>query len=823
MKIILKHTLKNIFCKPGRTILVVLCILICSFVALMSFDLTDSIRNALKNYIGQMIGTTEIVVTGDEEYDIEADQNLPELDYVTIKSYGNTMYFHDDKTYYVAQSKEIIIFSFDFEKAEVMRFASAEKAISSGECLVNEDYFETFDVKIGDVIQVQDVNEELHDLTIKGKSADMAAVANGPAIIVSDDDMNMINPSSNSFTTLIDVKDDSKIIETAKYIEDSHPFFQVTDIYDTASVEETLAKVTKLFMFLLSLCILMVIFVTVSISDRVICERMSVIGTFRSLGFSSKSTTLILLLENTIYGLIGSVLGTGLYSLVRLPFFDMIFQMDSEDMYGLIANYGTVNPIKVIAIIVIAILIECLCALKEIIKAVKTPIRDIIFSTKDADYRFNKITTIIGIASFVVGFVLMFFKEVFACQVISIIGIEIAIALLSPYFFYFIGKLIGDFAEKRGKIIPALAARESYTKKNTVGASTLIATVVSLCILILVYSSTVLYEYQDTDDFICDVSVSWITDEYMAYRYINHLPGVTEVEYQYSTTDYIGVNGEPFSTEYMTYIYRSSENDEGWKLTNNIKGVPGNIASDEIYVSKDFAKKYELEAGDEVTIEFLASYPFSISKTLKVAGIGSYNDVSYLVINADLYDGLFSDMSPSNIRISCDNPEEIAETISDYSDIPMNFGVTTKDQYIESNAEEAAEVVAVIYVIIGISCAITFIGAAGNLLIGFEARKRECAVLLSTSLKRGQLSKAFILESFISSLSAVLFAVPFGILLVNPMVNVFTLLLEDFEVHFDAFNIALTLVVMVIVFTLTSLSPIGKLRKMKLAEQLKYE
>lgn len=827
MKIIIKHTLKNIFGKPGRTFLVVLCLLICSFVALFTFDLSNSIDNVLKSMLGQMLGATEITVNSTEPLDLENDENIPEINYVEIKNCSNDNYFHNEKSYYMVDSEHVLILSFDMEKASQMRFVSFENDITEGECLVNEDYLDKFGIEIGDTIEVQDANDELIELKVVGKTTDMAAVARGSVIVITDEDMQKLVGDVTYYLTLIDVVDDSKVSSTAKYLEELHPQYTVQDIFGTANMEEQIQQITRIFILLLSICILMVIFVTISVSDRVICERMAVIGTFRSLGFSRTATMMILLLENTIYGLIGGGLGAALYSAVRIPIFSSIFNI-STSVEGVTASYGSLNPVTVIGVVLAAIVVECLCAIKEIVKAVKTPIRDIIFSTKDSEYRFNKVSTIIGIVAMVIGIVMIFIKEVFACQIIAIAAVEIGIAMLSPYFFYFVGKPIARFFENKGKIIPALAFKESYTKKNTVGASSLIATVVSLCIVVLAYSSSTLYEYANDDSFTADVRISAPTGDILEYEYISTLPGVTDVEYVYCKADNLKFAGNDEGSGDPYYIYRSPEQAEGWRLNNNIEGVVGNLGENEIVLSKDLAKRYNVNVGDDIEVELVCNSPFPVNRTMNIVAVSAMDTIPYIVINTELYDHLYSCMeindneTCSEINIKCDNPEETCETIRKLSDFTED-DCMVKEEYVQKNLEESSQVIMVIKAIIVVACGITFIGAAGNLLIGFEARKRECAVLLSTSLRRGQLSKVFFLESFMSSLLAVILAIPFGIMLFVPVVNVFELLSTPIEAHYNVGDIVVTLVVMVIAFALTSLSPIRKLRKMKLADQLKYE
>ena len=53
MRIMIKHTLKNIFSKPLRTLLLFVCIASCSFSALLCIDMSGSMEYLVKNLLTQ--------------------------------------------------------------------------------------------------------------------------------------------------------------------------------------------------------------------------------------------------------------------------------------------------------------------------------------------------------------------------------------------------------------------------------------------------------------------------------------------------------------------------------------------------------------------------------------------------------------------------------------------------------------------------------------------------------------------------------------------------------------------------------------------------
>ena len=80
MGVVFKHTLKNMFSKPFRTIMLVLCIVICSFAGTMTFDMSNSVRNVLNSAFLSMFGDSNVMVTGNAGIEEKDFEGLPEHD-----------------------------------------------------------------------------------------------------------------------------------------------------------------------------------------------------------------------------------------------------------------------------------------------------------------------------------------------------------------------------------------------------------------------------------------------------------------------------------------------------------------------------------------------------------------------------------------------------------------------------------------------------------------------------------------------------------------------------------------------------------------------
>ena len=150
--------------------------------------------------------------------------------------------------------------------------------------------------------------------------------------------------------------------------------------------------------------------------------------------------------------------------------------------------------------------------------------------------------------------------------------------------------------------------------------------------------------------------------------------------------------------------------------------------------------------------------------------------------------------------------------------------VKTATELDEENKVQGAAVNAIITAVIGIAIGMTAIGVISNLLIGFEGRKKECAVLLSTSMNKSTLSGILFKEVFITSLTASGIGVALGTFLLTVVAKAFdSSELFSLDMDIDYKRSLIFFVVLTIVFTGTVLFPIKSLKKMKISEQIKYE
>ncbi|MDD4095462.1 MAG: FtsX-like permease family protein [Oscillospiraceae bacterium] len=821
MKIALKHTLKNVLKKPLRTLLVLFCVMICSFSALLSFDMSGALKGMFRNLFGQYLGSMDVLVSGtDFDESLLTDPEMPEGTRIAIYVSSNNFIHELEGQYTYVEQDTINILGFDTKAAGEIGMIPINRALSENEAVLSKDFADKYGYSEGEPILLHDVKKGAHEYTVASvvDSHGKGVMAQN-TIVLSVDGMSVLNPDMKIAQVAIDVKNDKEVSETIEYLNENYPNLNAQSLFNNEDMNRSIDDLARLFFVLFAVCVLMVIFVTISISERIISERMSVVGTFRSLGFSTRRTTFLLLLENAFYGLIGSVAGCLMYAFLRDVIIRSMVRVQDGGGTPVDITLGKISPFLIAAIIASAILIECVCPIKEVIRAVKTPIRDIIFSNKDTEYKTNRVATVIGIAFAAVSLGLAFFPTEFFTGIIRFALMTVSLSFLFPHFLRFASKLLRCRFDQTGKPVAKLAVTEVYTKKSTVGSSVLITTAAALSIVVYTIATS-LSGMIDTRFFSSEVYVETNATQKTAYfRFVEDLPDVKGTEYLYSSTDHLTINGA--LTKNITIL---SVDDNGYDSFTGIPGVPV-LSDDEISISTTMAQKYDLRVGSPVTVTFQTESYYPIEKTFTVVHLCNTTvfDASgtTLILSEKTVKNIYGDY-PRMLLIRTDQPVKVDELIEKYAKGAYAFSFTGEEFDADTKSNNAGILsIVTLSIILGVS--LTFIGSVSNLLIGFEGRKRECAILLSTSLSRKQLTRMFLLESLFSSGIALLAAVPMGLLMIRPISSALSSITANVEVTTGLAEYILFVVVLWLIFILTSVFPIHAAGKMKLSEQLKYE
>ena len=482
----------------------------------------------------------------------------------------------------------------------------------------------------------------------------------------------------------------------------------------------------------------------------------------------------------------------------------------------------SISKALVIGTILGAIAIECLIPLKAVLKALKMSIRDIIFDNRDTEYKFNRSGIITGCIMTIVALIAALIPGGLFSAAICLIAAVMAVAFLFPVILKAVTNGVFSLSERFGKEKMSLASRESISRKSTVGSGVLCATSVTMCVLVYIIATS-MNGMLVSDLYDCDVVVT-VAETGMPkhFSFVEHLDGVTETEYIYQKLDYIYLE----DVEYEKTAQFFGIPEGGYDMFHALYDLPDVIEDGTIYIEKNWAKNNGYSIGDPLTITFHPSGVFPVREVYTVAGFFKVENYEAMknnfAISESDYISIYHD-EPGYLMVRSDDPEKTRDEIKRYA---INYCAESKtvqdivDDFNDDNAQSER----VLGVIIAVAVIMTCIGMISNQIIGFEGRKKECAVMISTSMSRKTLSGILFREMLITSFAASTFGVAVSTLLIVVLKRAFEMAENIYLIIDINPGVILKLwALMTIVFTLTVLFPIRNLKKMKLSEQLKYE
>ena len=822
MNLILKTTLKNVIGKPFRSFLVIFSIFICSIAGMFCFDLMKTEQVVVDNLFRQFIGDADVSFAGQGADLSLLPEGFPEHNVVGVMQFGDTLYENVPGEFFIVSAKQVRVVGIDIDSAVALGMLDEGMPLNDMEAIVTKSFADLYGCEVGDTVQIHDVRGEYVDLTVAYivPTKPLSILYRGNSAVVNENTAEVLSCGQDvNPMYFFDFADDESANLAESMLNETFPNADVSNFATMFDNEEELKETMGMMFLVFAIAFLLVIFITASICERIVSERMSFVGTLRSLGLSARNTGFILLLENVVYAILGSVPAVILYSLVRDSMYESILSFDMSDGSKFVLNVDPLSPLLCTGVIIGAIVVECIIPLKAQIKALNTSIRDIIFDNRDTDYKFSRFGITVGTILLITCIVSFFFRNnIYGAAVCMISGV-FALSFLFPLLLRVITNFIKDTASKADKERWALAAVEAGSRKSAVGSGVLSVTSTAMCIIVFTVAMSIMGNFSGSI-YDCDV-VAFTSKKPDYYTYVEHLDGVTDTEIIYSSgTEYVQFNGEDHSFEFYGLP------DGGFRMYNAYTGVPERIEDGTIMLNLSWASRHDISEGDVVTITINPNGVFPIEKQYTVAGffktVQDSGGTEAILMSYDDYSYVFHP-TPGMLLIRTDNPDATADALRTYG--VGTFGdVKTNEEVMNEQKDSNATTLRIFGIIIGIALGMTCIGMVSNQLIGFEGRKKECAVMLSTAMNKKTLSDILFREMIITSVTSSAVGTIVGSILLlvirsamNQSDNLYM------PISYKPGMVLLFWVIITLVFALTVLFPIKNLKKMKIAEQIKYE
>ena len=812
-------TIKNMFSRPRRLIVLLLCVTIACIASFAAFDMGGAVRKVIGSYLTEYAGEAELMAGVPDGFTEESFAECPPCKIVLFQIGDKREVKRDERlyTYELCEYAEIYGFK-DPDKAYDMKLIYEKFDLADNEVAIGRHYSEKYGYGIGSSITLTDSDLNEFTVTVAKIFEDRGFMAPENLNVIAPVSVTEKMTGSELFNSAMIDTLDTPVSEFENIIKEKLPEAEVNKIA-TEDIENVVRSLNIVLYLVFALTLLLVVFVTVSFTEKMMVERMSTIGTLRSVGMSRAHTTFLLMLENALYGLFGALIGTAVYLSVRDPLLKSSLTAAAGMSAGELREMiGSVKPAVCTGVIVGAVLLELATPLVYTLRAVKTPIRDIIFSNKDTEYTVSPAKTIAGAVLFAAGLLVLAATDDPNILISAVILLVIGTALFVQFVVKYAAKGLEKLFGRVGAVGAEFACIEAGSKKTDMGNAVLTVTTMIAAAAVFVIGSSMI-DWSDRVIYDTDIIVqSYVAQSAEDLDYITDNEAVTDVEFVYEQEDSVRVNGEKKPHEVSVIMFPKGEQYKG------IDGLPEALGMNEICMDAMLARKLGVKEGGTFEAEFRSDGMFPIVREMKLvrcvntlAGSSS----GALVLNPDLYHELYGDCPRTLLLRTSGDPQAFADKLG--KALSTDERVMTMQEYIGQKNSDSRGTRMALYAVIGVAMALTMIGISGNQMIGFDARRRELALLHSTAMSRGQLIRTLLMENAVSFGISIAIAAAVSIPVTAAISRIFIHVDLGIIIIPQYGRLALFAAVILAVIMLTTLSPARQLLRMNTANEIKYE
>lgn len=812
---IIKFILRNLKKSKLRTLLVLVSVILAAIVIFFNFSMGDCIEKLIrlestKTYGNYNLGVSSVDGTFESDDINWGDSKPKEKTNILI-----TVLVDEDENVYKLNSLKLD----DFTSKNLIQMKEGTVELDKNEVVVDEESAKDNKWKIDDTISVYLPTGEIQNLKIVGIAYNKGYFAQSfslPTLVsnikfdretwgYSKDDASVIMCEvDNSEKSLADIKDK---------IEKNNDSIEVSLLMDEANIQTQISTV-RMVLIILLLLVLMLNYYIISSNAKVILEsRTSVLATFRSIGATRGKVTSVILLENTVYGAIGGVVGCFLGYFTLKPV--------TNTLVGSAETNWTIEVDKILIYIIFTIIfsifVQVLCALRHVIKFSKISIKNLLFEKSESVYRVSRINVILGILCFVAAVVLYATNSHYnllqgvGVMVFTILGVvEIVPALIR-----FISNTLNFIYDKLNSGIGQLVAKSLGYNKTCIANAILITIALAIMLSVYMLSLGLNSMFQGAEKIIAptDIQISNITKKLSQYDAIDDIDEITaKTGYYYSLED-VTVN----DTDMQLFIVGMDK--EGIGINSESDNTIEDLQKNECLVDSYYALRNDISLEDKIKYDdvsftvkgFVDANNFQLTRNVVVVSSKDYvKNISE--IPAVIYAHMTEGSNPNEVK--CKIKEELALE---------NVTVMTFKEHIDIQQSTVANIMLVVWVILALAVIMSVIGIINNQMIGFLQRQREYAVLNSVAMSRGQILatiffemlSTFILGCILGSLASVWISV----VLKNLLYSVGIAL----NVQLDYISILKISAGTLCILMASSIIPISKIRRMNLVEVIKSD
>ena len=833
MGIIIKFVLKNIKEKKFRTFLILFSIMLSAALYFASSAISGTVAEMYTQRIRTYYGNADIVIHAGEKSPgrfvtaARAAEFGGRMEYIIGAVEGSGTYKYQN------ESVNLNLKGFTLDELQLnnpilldnedqaMDLRALEPFIGK-KVIISKNLAQKYQLNPGDHLDVE-IQGAKHRFIIAGLAQ--------PAGIFQDDGRsNVLLMPRNTLGAIYAARGKSTIIylklknpaelqQTLTDLSRSYRRYVVREPFSKAELLQNTSMITTPFMLMVSLVLLMSIFIIYTACKVIMRERLPVIGTFRSIGATRRTTNTILFAESLLYGIIGGItgciLGIGiLYAMTLLI---------SGRMTGIPINISF-NIGQMIAAFLLAIVLAAVSSAVPIIKTSKIPVKDIVLNKLEKAHKKKLSRVPLGVVMLVATIIVPYYTPrtlALPIDMLCMIGAILAVIMLIPYF-------TGGFIKLFERIYGLFGNEGVLAVKNLRGNRSILNNISLLAIGIssLLMINTVSFSVERLvvnayRDFKFDIWMGiWPADRRME-SILRTVDGVKDV-YGFYGANSVELADRPERIYWINGVNPAKFADYmEVNLIGNSRDLLAELDQDRnILISSTLREKYGVKKGDWLTLKMKRG-----NKSYKI--IGFFNSVmengSYALI-AERYlktDMMLRDYSEIFVKTAGD-PGVVAQAIQKKFQRQRPWLMTIPDME-KRNMQSSYNMFLILRGFSVLAMLIGIIGVLNNLLISFLERQRSLAVMRSVGMSKRQEIKMILIESLTCGLIGGVIGVLGGILLIQVVPQLCQAIDLPLSITYAPSLFVYSLIGGIIITVSATMSPAFKSARANIIEAIKYE
>lgn len=840
MRIIIKFILTNIKEKKLRAFLIVFSIMASTALFFASSGTASTIKKTFTQVTKQYLGDADIQIYANGKSPspfisvAKTNKFKNKIDYAIGEIDASGTYTKENK------DRDITLRGFNYEDINIMNplnfyKASAIKPFNGNKIIISKKSADKYSLNVGNKIKIK-IGDTAANFNIVG-------IAQNTGFFAIESDKNMLgivplsvaqqinNAGNEVWSVYVKAKNKKDTDSLIKGLSTVYKNYTVEKAIDDKAIEEQTGQVVMAFRAMMMVVLIMSMFIIYTVFKVVITERLPVIGTFRSIGATRMTTSVVLIGESICYGILGGIVGDAAgIGILKLLARIMSKQLSDDFTINISIEYD----LKQLAIaFLFAIAVSFISSIVPIVKAAKLSVKDVVLNTIDTVTKENLWKFILGIAIIILSIIAprvvaensMGKSLDMIFDIISMIAAVIGIIVIVPYItetFVKVFELIYSIVFGNEGLLAAKNLRKNKNLMNnisllTIGISTLfMLNVVSYSMGKEIVKAYGIFKYNvwvDNDD-------GKSIDRSVVNR-VKSTYGVNDAEPVYFSWDVEVQN----SNDKISGIYFLSnydiENYLDIRLFQNKNVVMKNFEEGRnIIMTTTDLKKINKKVGDYIGIKTARG-----NREYKIAG--SFNTLmnsgSSAIIPKKYAKGDFDLFQPSFIYI-----KTYADAASVKDDLAKKFKdkALTMKTITEREKENTDYINKTLFLIKAFPVLALIIGTVGvlnNFVISFIERKRALAIYASVGMSKFQTRKMLFIESVSIGIIGSICGIVGGVLMTEVMPHI--LMLADFpmDMHYSTSVFVMSLVLGILITIFASFVPALKSSKMNIIEAIKYE